>query len=308
MESGSVRSSLSVAQAITSRSSSYVGHAGWEDSSASTPSATSPRRSRVLSSRVQTLAPFPSRKGTNMNTVSNLRIVLLGKNESENSRLGNIILDTTAFSSDAPSYLQQHSVRISGEVEKRHITVINTHLLQPNLSEDQIIEAVRECVSLSAPGPHVFVLVMQYNDFTENDRNRVKYVLNLFSEQAMKHTIVLTTDEETRGFIFRYRNIAIHDLIKECEGRHLQFDTSNPGWPSELFRKTEEILKKEREDFLIGNMYEDGGDGSSVDEDLSRSGASVRDDNEEEDPDLKECTKTGRGGGVTVKAEIKAYG
>ncbi|KTF90726.1 hypothetical protein cypCar_00035607 [Cyprinus carpio] len=47
--------------------------------------------------------------------------------------------------------------------------------------------------------PHVFILIMQYNDFRENDRHRVKTVLNLFSEQAMKHTIVLITDEETRG-------------------------------------------------------------------------------------------------------------
>uniref|UniRef100_A0A8C1ML97 GTPase IMAP family member 8 n=1 Tax=Cyprinus carpio TaxID=7962 RepID=A0A8C1ML97_CYPCA len=229
-------------------------------------------------------------------SVSNLRIVLLGKNESENSRLGNIILDTKAFHSEAPSYLQQHSVRIGGNVEKRHITVINTHLLQPNLSQLQIIQRVKECVSQSAPGPHVIVLILQYKDFIENDRQKVKTVLNLFSKQAIKHTIVVTTDEEPCGYIFTSKNNSIHDLIKECGGRHLQFDTTNPGWRSELFRKTEEILKKEREDFLIGNMYEDGGDGSSVDEDLS----SVRDDNEEEDSDLKECTKTGRDGGETL--------
>ncbi|KAL0151453.1 hypothetical protein M9458_053239, partial [Cirrhinus mrigala] len=228
---------------------------------------------------------------------SNLRIVLLGKNESENSRLGNNILDTTAFYSEAPSYLQQHSVRIGGKVEERHITVINTHLLQLNLSQQQLIQAVRECVSRSAPGPHVIVLVLQYKDFSENDRQRVKYVLNLFSYQAIKHTIVVTTDEETRGYIFTSRNNAVHDLIKECGGRHLQFDTGNPGWRSELFRKTEEILKKEHEEFVIGNMYEDGGNGSSVDEDLSRSGGSIRGDNEEEDSYLKESTKTERDGG-----------
>ncbi|XP_026119513.1 GTPase IMAP family member 4-like [Carassius auratus] len=100
----------------------------------------------------------------------------------------------------------------------------------------------------------------------------------------MKHTIVVTTDEETHWYILTYRNNAIHDLIKECGGRHLQFDTRNPGWRSELFRKTEEVL--------IGNMYEDGVDGSSVD--------LVRDDNEEEDSDLRECTETGCDGRETL--------
>ncbi|KAL1251963.1 hypothetical protein QQF64_019759 [Cirrhinus molitorella] len=221
-------------------------------------------------------------------SVSDLRIVLLGKNESENSRVGNTILGTTVFHSEDASCLQQLNLKISGEVEERHITVINTHLLQTNLSHQQIIQGVRECVSLSAPGPQVFILILQYNDFSEDDIHRVKYVLNLFSEQAIKHTIVLTTDEETHGFVhlaYMTTNNAIHDLLRECGGC-LQFDTGSPELCPELFRKTEEILEKEHEEFLICNMYEDEDDKTSVDEDQSRSGDSVRgDDKEQEDSD-----------------------
>ncbi|XP_052395263.1 GTPase IMAP family member 8-like isoform X2 [Carassius gibelio] len=115
----------------------------------------------------------------------------------------------------------------------------------------------------------------------------------------MKHTIVVTTDEEPRGFMsYVITNNAIHDLIKECGGGHLQFDTVNTRWHSELIRRTEEILKKEQEEFLLCNMYEDGADGSSVDEDLSRSRASDRDDEKEKkDSDFKESTKTANDGG-----------
>ncbi|XP_042605438.1 GTPase IMAP family member 8-like [Cyprinus carpio] len=241
--------------------------------------------------------------------MSDLRIVLIGKNGSENSRVANTLLGTEAFHSEASSYSQQHSVRISGEMEERHITVINPpHLLQQNLSQHQITQTVRECVSLSAPGPHVFILIMQYNDFRENDRHRVKYLLNLFSEQAMKHTIVLTTDEDTRGLIYLtclITNNAIHDLIKECGGGHLQFDTVNTRRRSELFRRTEEILKKEHEEFLLCNMYEDGGDATPVDGDLSRSGASDReDDKEKKDSDLKESTKIASDGGGLDESRI----
>ncbi|XP_050960323.1 uncharacterized protein LOC127161639 [Labeo rohita] len=242
-----------------------------------------------------------------MGEVIGLRIVLLGKNGSENSRVGNITVGTEAFNREATPYLQQHSMTISGEVEKRHITVINTHLLQPNLSHQQITQRVRECVHHSDPGPHVFVLILQYNDFSENDKERVNYVLNLFSTQAIKHTIVLTTDEETRGYKLTSMiwNNAIHDLIKECGGGHLQFDTTNQRWRSDLFRRIEKILKKEHKEFLICNMYEDGGDGSSVDGDLSRSGLSDRGDDKEKDYEFIENTKTASDGAVTTTGKAK---
>ncbi|KAL1251936.1 hypothetical protein QQF64_019732 [Cirrhinus molitorella] len=235
--------------------------------------------------------------------MSDLRIVLIGKYGSENRRVGNTILGTTVFHREAASYSQQHSVRIRGKVEDRNITVINTHLLQPNLSRSQIIGEVSKCFSQSAPVHHVFILILQYRNFTEDDRQRVKFVLNRFSEQAMKHTIVVTTDEEINGFMspaFDITDNAICDLIKECGGGCLQFDKGNPGWRSQLFRRTEETLKEESEEFPICNFYEDEGR-TSEDEDQSRSGGSVRgDDEEKKHSHLKESTKTTSDGEVTM--------
>ncbi|XP_039538816.1 trichohyalin-like [Pimephales promelas] len=235
---------------------------------------------------------------------SSVRIVLLGKNGSENNQVGNIILGTEAFHSEASSsYSQQSSVRISGEVEKKHLTVINTpHLLQPHLSQHEITQRVRECVSQSAPGPHVILLVLQNKDFTEEDLRRVKTVLNLFSVKAIKHTIVLTTDEDTRTYmIYKTVNNAIHNLAKECGGGYLKFDGKNAGWRSEMIRKIEELLKKEHEEFLVCNMYEDGG--TSVDEDPRRSGGLFREDGKKEDG--KQNTKTASDGGVTTSGKTK---
>ncbi len=235
-------------------------------------------------------------------SVNDLRIVLLGKNESENNEVGNIILGTTAFQSKAPSYSQHLSEMISGTMEKKRITVINTHLLQPHRSQHQIIKGVKECVSLSAPGPHSIAVVLQYKDFTEEDMGRVNFVLSLFSKQAIKHAIVVTTDEDTitSKITSKIWINAIYNLIKECGGGHLKFDSRNSGWRSDILKRTEEILKKEHEEFLICNMYEDGDDGSSVDEDLSRSGGSVRED-DKEDENPVESTKTGRDGGGLSK-------
>ncbi|XP_048037796.1 trichohyalin-like [Megalobrama amblycephala] len=227
-------------------------------------------------------------------SVSDLKIVLLGKNLSENIKVEKFIQGSAAFHSEAPSYYSQQHI-------ERNITIINTpHLLQTHLSEHEIIQGVRECVSQSAPGPHVILLVLQYNDFRDEDMRRVKYVLKLFSEKAIKHTIVLTTDEEPlrAKFTNKIFDNTIHNLIKECGGRHLQFDSRNPGWRSEMLKCSDKILKEEHEEFLICNMYEDGGVGTSVDEDL-------------ENYDHKgggkflQSTKTGSDGGGTTSGKTK---
>ncbi|KAA0706348.1 hypothetical protein E1301_Tti020001 [Triplophysa tibetana] len=200
-------------------------------------------------------------------SVSDWRIVLLGKNLSENSRLGNSILGTNVWDSEDPSeHLQNHSVRVSGTVENRHITVINSvNLLQTDLSSSQITDRVKECISLCSPGPHVFILALQRHNFSVQDRNRVKDVLKEFSDQAMKHTIVLTTDEE----IYRTKqpslvmNEEIKHLIQKCGGGHLQFDEGQAAWLSEMFRRIDEIVEKEPDEYLICETYEDA-EGSSV--------------------------------------------
>nr|XP_055038502.1 GTPase IMAP family member 8-like [Misgurnus anguillicaudatus] len=196
--------------------------------------------------------------------VSDLRIVLMGKSLSENIKVRNFILGIDETESE--DYLQNHSVMIRGMVENRHVAFINCHLLQPNLTQHQITERVKKCVRESDPGPHVFILVLQQRDFSEEDKGRVKYVLKEFSDQAMKRTIVLTTDEDTHRSIHSSvrNNELINQLINECGGGH-HFNKRQPGWCSEMLRRIDEILKKEPEEYLKCDIYEDA-EGSSVDQ------------------------------------------
>ncbi|XP_059411291.1 GTPase IMAP family member 5-like [Carassius carassius] len=127
--------------------------------------------------------------------MSDLRIALLGKSVSENSLVGNFILGRAAFDSKAPPDVVE---RVGGRLKDRHLIIINSpQLLQRNISDHQITHTVRECVFLSDPGPHVFILALQYKDFTKKDLSRVKQVLKEFNEHAIKRTIVLTTDKAT---------------------------------------------------------------------------------------------------------------
>ncbi|KAK2917132.1 hypothetical protein Q8A67_001506 [Cirrhinus molitorella] len=153
---------------------------------------------------------------------NNVRIVLLGSSVSENSDVGNFILGRAAFDSGAPPDVVE---RVTGRLKDRHVIIINSpQLLQTNISDHQITQTVRECVHLSDPGPHVFILVLQHKHFTEEDLTRVKHVLKQFSEDAIKHTIVITTDQQThRATRTSVKvNTFIQQLTAECGGGHVQ--------------------------------------------------------------------------------------
>ncbi|XDV46505.1 hypothetical protein PO909_014391, partial [Leuciscus waleckii] len=222
--------------------------------------------------------------------MSDLRIVLLGKNVTENSRVGNFILGRAAFESEAPADVELHIEKHRGKLKDRDVRVINApQLLHPNLSVSQITQEVKECVNLSDPGPHVIILVLQKNDFSDNDRNRVKYVLNVFSDEALKHTIVLTNEEEIH-------NNCINQFINECGGGHLQFSELKSGLHSEILERVEKILKENQVQFLICDLHKEAGEGPSEDEEQSRSGSSVTAEEEgdldhEDDGKIKQSNK-----------------
>ncbi|XP_048039531.1 GTPase IMAP family member 8-like isoform X2 [Megalobrama amblycephala] len=190
--------------------------------------------------------------------MSDLRIVLLGKSVAENSRVGNILLGRAAFDREAPPDVVE---RVGRRLKDRHVMVINSpQLLQTNISDDQITQAVRECVSLSDPGPHAFILVLQHNDFTEEDMTRVKYVLKQFSEEAIKWTVVITTDKKMRGAKGAHVNVneLIQQLTSECRGGHLHLDQRKPEWQSEIFQTVHLILMGNHQDYLTCGIYEEG--------------------------------------------------
>ncbi|XP_048030336.1 GTPase IMAP family member 7-like [Megalobrama amblycephala] len=173
----------------------------------------------------------------------------------------------------------------------RHVMIINTpQLLQTHLSLRQITQTVRECVSLSDPGPHVFILVLQHNDFTEEDMTKVKYVMKEFSEEAIKRTVVITTDEETDEGASVKTNELIQQLAAECGGGHVQLDNETGERRSGISQRLEKILKENNDEFLTCELYDDAED-TSVDEDPSISTGSVRTEKKNEDSDVHDDGK-----------------
>ncbi|XP_037397364.1 uncharacterized protein LOC108438299 isoform X5 [Pygocentrus nattereri] len=187
-------------------------------------------------------------------SISDLRIVLLGKNSSEISRVGNSILGRDGFDTEGPPPLvEQHSERARGKVEGRYITLINTpHLFDPDLSVYQITVRIKECMSLCSPGPHGVVLVLQPDDFTETDSSRMDHILSSLSEEAHKYTLVLTTQNKEAGASAGpvQENI-IQKVITKYRNRHLEWSKCSC---ATFMKIIEKVVEENRGSFVCGEF------------------------------------------------------
>lgn len=181
--------------------------------------------------------------------LSDLRIVLLGNSVSETSSVGNFILGREAFDTEAPSSdEQQYCEKVRG----KKVTVINTpHLLNLDLSLRHITKGVRDCVSLSAPGPHVIVLVLNH-DCSREEAACVDTVLNFFSDRVFEHTIVLTTQEPERVELTEVNDV-IKEIIEKCFNRHYRWGKNSTS--ADLISTLEEIVQSNCLNPLICNKY-----------------------------------------------------
>ncbi|XP_051234830.1 golgin subfamily A member 6-like protein 22 [Dicentrarchus labrax] len=149
--------------------------------------------------------------------MSELRVVLLGNSWSERSSVGNFILGETKFNTEEePDSFLRERVQLKG----KEVIVINT----PDLLHPQTIRRSRQSELISGPGPHVFLLVLQPEDFTEEHKLKLCRFLQLFNGRSFHHSLVLisTPREESPGFMEKYlEHPPLKDMIKECQYRFL---------------------------------------------------------------------------------------
>ncbi|XP_044189724.1 GTPase IMAP family member 8-like [Thunnus albacares] len=178
-----------------------------------------------------------SRSNENMPPdMSELRVVLLGNSWSERSSVGNFILGKTEFNTEEEPDCCQ---RVRGQLKEEEIVLINTpDLLHSNISEDKLRKHVENVVSLSDPGPHVFLLVLHPEDFTEEHKLRLCRVLQLLSDRSFDHSLILISPprEESSDVI---GHASLQDMIRRCRYRSLQKYLEIP----ELLTKLNQIVK-----------------------------------------------------------------
>uniref|UniRef100_A0A3P8PCJ9 AIG1-type G domain-containing protein n=1 Tax=Astatotilapia calliptera TaxID=8154 RepID=A0A3P8PCJ9_ASTCA len=194
-------------------------------------------------------------------------IVLLGKTGVGKTKIGdgNTILGQKVFmstpnASTATAKCQMNTGQFDGQI----LAVVDTPgLFDTSKTEEEVKKEISRSIPFAAPGPHVFLVVIQANRFTEEEQKTVRQIQNAFGGDAARYTMALFTygdNLEYDGVTIEtfIKNPALSEFIRQCHGRYHVFNnrSEDPAQVSELLEKIKNMVHDNKGSCYTNEMFE----------------------------------------------------
>ncbi|KAM6965904.1 GTPase IMAP family member 8-like [Tautogolabrus adspersus] len=190
--------------------------------------------------------------------IIDMRIVLVGRKESGKSMAGNRILRKDLFGPGLKKEFQdqrrtmacvKHQMNVSGI----NISVVETPgWLSDGETPDWLKKEVLRSVSMCAPGPHVFLVVVPVSkSFTEADTKAVVELLMPLGERVWRHCMVLFSwgdwlnDRPIEDYIAA-EGENLKWLMEKCGNRYLDSYSTNASFSMELYLKINSMITRNK--------------------------------------------------------------
>ncbi|XP_073805363.1 GTPase IMAP family member 8-like [Danio rerio] len=179
-----------------------------------------------------------------------VRIVLLGASGAGKSSMGNAILGRKVFKESGT----RESEMQTGRVKARNISIIDTPgFFNTHLTDEELQKQMMKSLDLCSPGPHVFLLIINLENFTDDHWNIEQEILKNFRPHVSKFTMVLFIGRgklSVKEWTHFKQNTKFQKLIDHFRSKYHEISSTKDIKQTEiaeLLEKIDETIKYNKE-------------------------------------------------------------